>query len=80
MDVVGFFVTTGLGVYHTYKYVMDIYHAVMDLMKQIVVRYINVVTLIKSLLNLDNFNVCIIMYVYMYMYIHICDLICRNLT
>ena len=38
MDVMDFFVITGLGVYHTHLYVVDIHHAVMDLMKQIVVR------------------------------------------
>ena len=38
MVVMGFCVTTGLGVYHTHLYVMDLHNAVMDLMKQIVVR------------------------------------------
>ena len=40
MDVVGFCVTTGLDVYHTHLYVMDVHHVKMDLMKQIVVRYV----------------------------------------
>ena len=38
MDVMDFFVTTELFVCHTQLYVVDIHHAVMDLMKQIVVR------------------------------------------
>ena len=40
MDVTVFFVMAELGVYHNHLYVMDIHHAVMDLMKKIVVRYI----------------------------------------
>ena len=47
MDVMDFFVTTGLDVYHTHLYVMDIHHAVMDLMKQIVVRYIKLCAFAK---------------------------------
>ena len=41
MDVMGSFVITEPGVYHTDMYVMDVHHAVMDLMKQIVVRFIS---------------------------------------
>ena len=44
MDVVGSFVTTGPGVYQNFLYVMELHHVMMDLMKQIVVRYINVAT------------------------------------
>ena len=56
MDVVDFFVITELGVYHTHLYVMDIHHAVMDLMKQIVVRYLY---RFLSVLNLQR-NFCIL--------------------
>ena len=40
MDAVDSFVITELCVYHTHMYVMDIHHAVIDLMKQIVVSFI----------------------------------------
>ena len=40
MDVVGSFVITERGVYHADLYVMEIHHAVMDQMKQIVVRFV----------------------------------------
>ena len=52
MDVVGFFVMTGEGVYYTHRYVMDVHHAMMDLMKEIVVRFIYVLTC-KKLLHLQ---------------------------
>ena len=38
MDVVEFFVTKTLSVYHTDMYVVDMQHAVIKLMKQTVVR------------------------------------------
>ena len=45
LDVMGFFVVMALGVYHSILYVMDIHHAVMDLMKKTVVRFKNILTL-----------------------------------
>ena len=43
MDVVDFFVTAGLGVYHMLLYVVVIHHVEMDLMKQIAVRVLKII-------------------------------------
>ena len=44
MDVMDFFVITELDVYNEQLYAMVVHHAMMELMKQIVVRFINILT------------------------------------
>ena len=55
MGVMDFFVITELDVYNAQLYAMVVHHAVMDLMKQIVVRFINILTTkeitLKSVFN-----------------------------